>query len=175
MSSEHRTSQNHTGVKGDNTRDRTTNSSGVTKSDRPTLPKYTLTPGLWKSAITTNRRNMPTDVRFTETAGRHTTWYGIQQLTRPSAICENYRSYLPDDCLCSFRFSLSIGRICFYATLHTYPIVTFCLVFMMKPALITAAMMCTFSGCATLLLEERVIDQFVDALEEENVPIGEQH
>ena len=113
---------------------------------------------------------MPTDVRFTETAGRHTTWYGIQQLTRPSAICENYRSYLPDDCLCSFRFSLSIGRICFYATLHTYPIVTFCLVFMMKPALITAAMMCTFSGCATLLLEERVIDQFVDALEEENVP-----
>ena len=40
----------------------------------------------------------------------------------------------------------------------------------MKSALITVAMLCTFSGCTTLLLEKRVITQFVEALEEENVP-----
>lgn len=39
----------------------------------------------------------------------------------------------------------------------------------MKPTLLTAALLCTLSGCATTLLEERVITQFVDALEEENV------
>lgn len=40
----------------------------------------------------------------------------------------------------------------------------------MKSKLLTAALLCTLSGCATSLLEERVITQFVDALEEENVP-----
>ena len=41
---------------------------------------------------------------------------------------------------------------------------------MMKPILVISATLCVSSGCATALLEQRVITQFVDALEEENVP-----
>ena len=40
----------------------------------------------------------------------------------------------------------------------------------MKPTLISAVIVCAFSGCATALLEERVITDFVAALDEENVP-----
>lgn len=39
----------------------------------------------------------------------------------------------------------------------------------MKSTLLTCAALCALSGCATSLIEERVITQFVDALEEENV------
>ena len=40
----------------------------------------------------------------------------------------------------------------------------------MKPTLIAAVILCASSGCATSLLEERVITDFVAALDEENVP-----
>ena len=41
---------------------------------------------------------------------------------------------------------------------------------MMIPILVISATLCVSSGCATALLEQRVITQCVDALEEENVP-----